>query len=1018
MNTMIDRFRHPVADGFRFLLCHAICIFAATPLLAAEPQWKLMPLEYQNAGLEVDLGVGLWADPMPFDYDGDGDLDLVVGSPDTPSKGVYFFENPSQDPSVKMPVFKPAVRIGQAQHYMMLSMVNGDPVVMVPGKEFRRDAKTGKYDFDHPEKIYPSNNPHASSGRVRANMWRYVDFDGDKDHDIIVGSGDWSDLGWDHAYDNHGNWRNGPLHGYIYLIVNEGDDRAPKYSDSPQRLSAGGGDIDVYGWPGPNFADFDNDGDLDLLCGEFLDGFTYFKNIGTREKPQYAAGLKLQNIAGQRLVMDLQMITPTTVDWDADGDIDLIVGDEDGRVALVENTGQFRDELPLFESPKYFRQIADTLKFGALATPFAYDWDQDGDEDILCGNTAGQIGWFENVGVANDGLPKWAEVKLLAAKNTEGSIQPFRVMAGTNGSIQGPCEAKWGYTCLSVADWDGDGDGDIIYNSILAKLGLLVNDSGVLTQNDFDTGQSEFPPVWNWAQTKSSSTLTQWRTTPVVIDFDEDGKLDLVMLDQEGYLTLRSAGGPAERIFIDEDNVLIRLNPKSCGASGRMKLAVVDWDGDGRLDVLVNSENVTWYRNAEDRQGKQVLKKVGNLTTRNVSGHTACPAVCDFDRDGKPDLLVGSENGRIYHIRHDDCIIFDESEITARPARQAAEKRFPGLVGEEFIFSKAPFKECHASTICETSRGLVAAWFGGSKEGEPDVGIWSSHHDGATWGSPKLIADGVQHDGLRYPCWNPVLYQPPGDAPTLLFFKVGPSPGEWWGESMVSYDRGRTFTNRQRLPEEIDGPVRCKPILLSDQHTLFCGASTENDGWRVHFESNRLVDGQLAKIWKRIGPIGDVSEFSAIQPTFLRHGGNRLQVLCRTSQGVIATSFSDDEGLSWSKLKATQLPNPNSGIEAVTLDDGRHLLVYNHVGLLDSDWGKRGSLNLAISDDGVNWRDVGDLEQEENSEFSYPAIIQSDDGRVHLTYTWKRKFVKHVVIDPDGLVMNESIDDGERIEQQ
>jgi predicted neuraminidase len=992
---------------FQFCVC---CLLFSGASFSADPQWKLQPLEYNNPGLEVDLGVGLWADPLPMDYDRDGDLDLVVGCPDKPSRGVYFFENPTQDPSVKMPVFKPGVRIGQAQHYMMMSMVGDEPVVMVPGHEFRRDPESGKFNFDKPRKIYSSNNPHSSSGRTRANMWRYVDYDADSDHDIIVGVGDWSDLGWDHAYDNHGNWRNGPLHGYVYFIENQGSDPSPKYSEFPTRLTAGGGDIDVYGWPSPNFADFDNDGDLDVLCGEFLDGFTYFQNIGTRNKPVYASGVKLTNVAGEPLVMDLQMITPTAIDWDADGDMDLIVGDEDGRVAFVENSGELRDGIPVFESPKYFRQVADTLKFGALATPFAYDWDRDGDEDILCGNTAGQIGWFENLGDGEAGLPKWDAVKLLTVKSADGTEAPFRVLAGPSGSIQGPCEAKWGYTTLSVADWDGDGDADIIYNSILAKLGLLINDSGSLVSSDFDSGQSELPPKWYWWQTKSSASLTQWRTTPFAIDFDKDTKLDLVMLDQEGFLTLRSAGGPAQRLFVDENERPIQLNPKSCGGSGRNKLAVVDWDGDGRLDVLVNSENVAWYRNCEDRDGKSVLKKIGNLTERDVSGHSTSPTVCDFNRDRKPDLLVGSENGRIYHIRHEDCIQFSDDAIQAKPATIPNQQRFPGLVSEEFVFEDAPFKECHASTICETSRGLVAAWFGGTKEGKPDVGIWSSYHDGAAWTSPQLVADGVQHEGLRYPCWNPVLYQPPGDAPTILFFKVGPNPRQWWGEMMVSYDRGRSFKDRVRLPEGIDGPVRCKPILLGDQTTLLAGSSTENDGWRVHFESTKLVDGEISSPWKRVGPINEAKGFNAIQPTFLQHADGRLQVLCRTKENIVATSFSSDQGSTWTKMEATSLPNPNSGIEAVTLNDKRHLLVYNHLGSGKSGWGTRGLLNLAISDDGLTWRSAGVLEQEHGAEFSYPAIIQSEDGMVHVTYTWKRDRIKHVVVDPSQLVPGDVVD--------
>ncbi|WP_442512176.1 exo-alpha-sialidase [Novipirellula sp. SH528] len=982
-----------------------MCALTLSSFAAAdEPQWKLQPLQYNNPGLKVDLGVGLWAFPLPMDYDNDGDLDLLVSCPDKPSNGTYFFENPSQDPNEKMPVFKAGVRIGSGSHFMQMSVVDGEPILMLPAKEFRRDAKTGKFDFSKPTMIKAHANPnHHTKGNTRANMWRYVDYDGDGDQDIVVGSGDWTDYSWDHAYDNHGNWRNGPLHGYVYLIENEGSDDEPTYSAEPERLQAGGGEIDVYGFPSPNFADFDNDGDLDLLCGEFLDGFTYFQNIGTRTKPNYAAGQKLNDVSGDPLVMHLQMITPTAVDWDADGDLDLIVGDEDGRVALVENTGELRDHQPVFKAPAYFQQQADTLKFGALATPFAYDWDNDGDEDIVCGNTAGSIGYFENLGNAENGLPKWAAPKLLEVKQNDGSQKPFRVMAGPSGSIQGPAEAKWGYTTLSVADWDGDGDGDIVYNSILSRLGMLTNESGTLVEKNFDTGQREAPPKWYWWQTLSSSALTQWRTTPMAIDFDGDKKLDLVMLDQEGYLTLRSGGGVAERIFIDENGQPLQLNSGTCGRSGRVKLQVVDWDGDSRLDVLVNSENATWYRNCADVDGKVMLKKVGNLAKRNVAGHTSSPTVCDFNKDGKPDLIVGSENGRIYHVAHDDCVTFTSEETMPSEPKAANEPAFPGLLSSEFIFKDAPFKECHASTICQTSRGLVASWFGGTKEGNKDVAIWTSFHDGLSWSRPLNVADGVQHDGMRHPCWNPVLYQPPGDAPLFLFFKVGPRPHSWWGEVMISYDRGRTFTDRKRLPEGIDGPVRCKPILLDDGKTLLCGSSTENEGWRVHFEKITLVDGELSGTWKRIGPINDGKEFSAIQPTLLTYPDGRLQALCRTKESVIASTESTDGGDTWSKLVATDMPNPNSGIDVVTLTDGRQLMIYNHLGSSENGWGKRSILNLAISEDGGKWKEVGVLEKEKSGEFSYPAIIQTDDGMVHMTYTWKRKLIKHAVVDPSQL---------------
>lgn len=950
----------------------SLLLLAAT---AFADEWKLQPLKYNSPDLVVDLGVGLWAWPLPMDYDDDGDYDLIVSCPDKPSNGFYFFENPTQDPAAVLPVFKPGVHIGSTGHNVQVSFVDGQPRVLRENFEYIGFKDNG---FGERKKIYPTGNVHHLSGRTRARMWRYVDWEGDGDHDLIVGIGDWSDYVWDHAYDAQGRWHNGPLHGWVYLIKNEDGE----YSETPEMITAAGAPIDVYGWPSPNFADFDNDGDLDLLCGEFLDGFTYFKNTGTRSAPQYAAGVKLDGADGAPLVMQLQMITPTAIDWDRDGDADLIVGDEDGRVALVENVSNKDDYLPVFKQPTYFQQQADELKFGALATPFAHDWDKDGDEDILCGNTAGNIALFSNL----DGKgTRWSAPELL---EVDGS--PFRIMAGPNGSIQGPAEAKWGYTTLSVADWDSDGREDILVNSIWPKLQLLRNTKKGLTQLDLPFWTKEAPPRFYWWQTLAENLQTQWRTTPLASDFDGDGQLDLIILDQEGYLTCQSRAREETRIFLDENLQPVRLNSRTAGSSGRVKLALVDWDGDGRQDILTNSENATWWRNCKDAgNGKVILKKVGNLARRNVAGHTSSPTVCDFNRDGKPDLLVGSENGRIYFIEHADCVSFTAEQMAAQAPDKMAPPRFPGLVSEGFVFTDAPHRQCHASTLIETSRGLVAAWFGGTEEKNEDVGIWSAYHDGAGWTRPTQWADGVQHSSLRYPCWNPVLSQEPGDGLVTLFFKVGPNPKEWWGETLTSYDRGRSFRDQKRLPEGIDGPVRSKPLLLADG-SLLCPSSTQHGGeWRIHFE--KLQHGD----WSRFEPTDQ--PFEVIQPTLLTHPEGRLQALCRSKNGSIIETESTNGGVTWSKLKPTVLPSNNSGIEALTLHDGRHLLLYNHL------TSGRHALHLAITEDGRTWHTAAVVEQEEKGEFSYPAMIQANDGRVHMTYTWNRKRVRHVVVDPAKL---------------
>ncbi|MCH2203251.1 MAG: exo-alpha-sialidase [Fuerstiella sp.] len=330
----------------------------------------------------------------------------------------------------------------------------------------------------------------------------------------------------------------------------------------------------------------------------------------------------------------------------------------------------------------------------------------------------------------------------------------------------------------------------------------------------------------------------------------------------------------------------------------------------------------------------------------------------------------------------------------------------PGVISTQFLNSNNPRPpSCHASTIEETPNGLIAAWFGGTHEKNPDVGIWVVREINGQWTAPVEIANGIQYarsDGSvhRHPTWNPVLFQYP-DGPLMLFYKCGPSPRTWWGMVMSSPDCGETWTIPVRLPEHIDGPVRNKPILMNDG-TLLCGSSTESDGWRVHFELTQ----DRGATWKRTAAVHSEKQIGAIQPTFLQHTEDRIEALCRNRNGNsrILTTSSTDNGKTWTKLKETSLPNPNSGIDAVTLKDGRHLLIYNHTNRSGTKPRGREMINIGMSDDGVTWKAAAILDKEPRSEFSYPAVIQSSDGMVHVTYTWKRQLIRHVRIDPSRLV--------------
>jgi len=92
----------------------------------------------------------------------------------------------------------------------------------------------------------------------------------------------------------------------------------------------------------------------------------------------------------------------------------------------------------------------------------------------------------------------------------------------------------------------------------------------------------------------------------------------------------------------------------------------------------------------------------------------------------------------------------------------------------------------------------------------------------------------------------------------------------------------------------------------------------------------------------------------------------------------------------------TNLPNPSAGIDGVSLASGKHLLVYNPT---EDGKNDRAKLNLAISSDGIQWSDIYKFENEEKGEFSYPAIIASDSNKLHVSYTWNRKKIKHVALE-------------------
>lgn len=614
-------------------------------------------ISFNNKNLIIDLGIGLWAQPLPMDYDNDGDYDLLVASNDVPSNGLYLFNNISGD--VKHPVFSPPIRISHGMDDVTISYNGKTPIITTPGKVYPNFKRTG---LNHAKPIPLKEKIHKPKGTVHGNQWSYIDYNGDNVLDLLVGIGETRKNSWD-------------KHGFVYYIQNNGTNQMPKYQ-KPIKIQASGKPIDVYGKPSPVFSDFNQDKKPDIITGEFLDKLTFFKNTGTRTNPKFSAGKYLKDVSNKHIKMDLQMLTVSAIDWTKDGHVDLIVGQEDGRVALIENTGKISGGNPIFMQPYYFKQYANNVKVGALATPVSYDWDGDGKHDLIVGDSSGRLTFIKNLDGGNP--PKWdAPVYLKAG----GKV--IRIQAGKKGPSGGRAESKWGYTVPAVADWNNDGLPDIIINNIWGKIlwyeniGTKKNPKLAPAQPIDVEWKGKAPkPKWNEWNPKGKALVTQWRTTPFVIDLNNDKLNDLVMLDHEGYLAFferKKTNGklklmPGKRIFIGEKGSSkfdrhgrainapkgpIQMNIENKGGSGRRKFVLVDWNGDKKLDLIVNGRpNLKLLLNVGSKKEPFLFRDMGNLGLDTLAGHTTSPTTVDWDKNGIPDLLVGAEDGNLYYLKN------------------------------------------------------------------------------------------------------------------------------------------------------------------------------------------------------------------------------------------------------------------------------------------------------------------------------------------------------------------------------
>ena len=638
---------------------------------------KLYKLEYNNPNLLVDLDAGFKAVPMPMDFDGDGDFDLLVSESGCYAEsGIFYFENISGN--IEMPVFRRGMkvsferrRLGDDGTPFQVSNVNGQTHVMTPD---RVKEKLLIYK-NVPENVFWDENevllPDEAYDYLHnyKTQWKVIDFDGDGIYDLVCSAfsfrqkkyrGKVAELAADLDLVTNGKK-------HLLFLKNVGSNDRPNYENPQSILKTDGSSLAQGLSLKPMFEDYDNDGDFDFIGigkskknddfdvpwkGSF---FIYFENTGTKSDYRFNQGKVLTHEKNPIQMESRATIHQTAIDWDKDGFVDIIGGDEDGKVSFLKNTGKMADGIPQFLPPRFFQQEAKYVDFGALTAPRVFDWDGDGLDDIISGNGVGHIGSIKNLGGDE---PTWDSPKLLEIDGT-----PIRLIA--NEALPDTEQPIWGYTTIDVGFWDEDELPDILANEHNGNI-VFIKNIGSRKEPKLSTPQpllvtwngNPQKPAWVPGISKGNELLAPWRTSPFIMDFNRDGLNDLVMLDYKGYLAVymrfkengKLGLAHPQRNFVYPSGEPILLNQRTGSSSGRLKITFADWDGDGLDDLIFSSKPaVDWMKNMGMKDGKMVLKYMGRVLSRTLMGHTDGPVVSDFNNDGVPDLLVGTETGVFYY---------------------------------------------------------------------------------------------------------------------------------------------------------------------------------------------------------------------------------------------------------------------------------------------------------------------------------------------------------------------------------
>lgn len=607
------------------------------------------------------------------DWDGDGGRDLLLSSWDACYDGRVFLRRQTGVNDDGTPKLGAEELVEGVRGYVT-AVRDGDRFHLVSASRMRRQIY-----------FYPNIGTHTEprfgepvaldleadwvKGNEYFHMARFFDIDGDGELELVVGSDSWDDywpngLEWnDHGYrgyDDAGRWLGGPLRGFLYVFKNSGTLTRPVL-ERGRAVLAGETPLEVYGQLGPAFGRFDED-TTSIVAGEFWN----ILHIARQRPDGDFEPLRLvQDEKGQPLELDQCIHLPCVVDWDGDGRLDILVGAEDGYVTFLRNVGDGLTGEPRFEKVGRVETARPLVHAGVLPSPAAHDFTGNGLPDLVVGNSTGELLFYENMGPAD--APTLGRDTFL-----EAGGEPVRIAAGLTGSIQGPSEKMFGYTCPTVADWDGDGRPDILFSDVLGYHSFLRNLGGPGIPHFAEPQRLTF---------QGRQLKTVWRVRPAVTDWKDDGVLHYVTLDEEARLSdFRRVSDTelADKRFLRwENGEIITFTEDVGGGHGRVKLCICDWEGEGRADLIFGVHARASVPPGPGGAPRHTTKQAAIFYCRNVGTpadpvfappvhmkfrgepiamamHDCSPDATDWTGTGRLDLIVGVEDGSLVWLRRED----------------------------------------------------------------------------------------------------------------------------------------------------------------------------------------------------------------------------------------------------------------------------------------------------------------------------------------------------------------------------